>query len=105
MTSSASPQTLPDEIVVPTFSPLAGMAGKNKIFSPNSRIGALSLHPCSLSSGVFPSLPMSHLFIKYAANSTNQYNILASGGFLAPMRFSGAAFSVLAGNGALRTLR
>ena len=47
--------------------------------------------PCSLCSGVFPSLPMSDLF-RYAANSTSQHSILASGGSLAPMRCSSAAF-------------
>ena len=71
-----------DEFNIPTntlgwnrsshFPPLAGLAGMYRIFSPNSRIGVLSLRPCSLCSGVFPSLPMSHLFIKYAANPTNQ---------------------------------
>ena len=76
--------------------PFAGLAGIYRIISPNSRIGVLSLRPCSLSSGVLPSLPMSHLFIKYAANSTNQHSILASGGTLATMRCSSAAFSVLA---------
>ena len=78
------------------FPPLAGLAGMKRIFSPNSRIGVLSLRPCCLCNGVFPSLPMSHLFTKYAANSTNQHNILASGGTLAPVRCSSAAFSVLA---------
>ena len=54
------------------FPPLAGFAGMYRIFSPNPRMGVLSLPPCSLCSGVFPSLPMSHLFIRYAANSTNR---------------------------------
>ena len=66
------------------------------LLSPNSRIGVLSLRPCSLCSGVFPSLPTSHLFIRHTANSTNQHNMLASGGTLVPMRCSSAAFSVLA---------
>ena len=39
------------------FHPLAGLAGMYKIFSPNSRIGVLSLRPCSLCNGVFPLLP------------------------------------------------
>ena len=77
------------------FPPLAGLAGKCKIFSPNSRIVVLSFRPCSLCSGVFPSLPMSHLFTRYAAKSTSQHSILESGGTLAPMRCSSAVFSVL----------
>ena len=95
-----------DEFSIPTNSPgwnrgshfplLAGLAGMYKILSPNSRIGVLSFRPCSICSGVFPSLPMSHLFIRYAANSTSQHGILASGGILVPMRCSSAAFSVLA---------
>ena len=40
-----------------------------KIFSPNSRDGVLTHRPGSLSLGVFLSLPMSHVFIGYAANS------------------------------------
>ena len=44
--------------------PLAGLAGMYRIFFPSSRMGVLSLRPCSLCSGVFPSPPMSHLFIK-----------------------------------------
>ena len=82
-----------DEFTMPTntpgwnrgshFPPLSGLAGMYKIFSPNSRMGVLSLRPCSLCRGVFPSLPMSHLFIRYAATSTSQHNILASGGILA----------------------
>ena len=75
------------------FPPLAGLAGMKRIFSPNSRIGVLSLRPCSLCSGVFPSLPMSSLFIRYAANSTSQHSILASGGILVPMRCANAAFN------------
>ena len=55
----------------------------------------MSLRPCSLCGGVFPLLPMAHLFIRYAANSTSQQNTLVSGGTLAPMRCSSAAFSVL----------
>ena len=70
------------------FPPLAGLAGKCKIFSPNSRIVVLSFRPCSLCSGVLPSLPMSHLFTRNAAKSTSQHSILASGGTLAPMRCS-----------------
>ena len=93
MTSSAYQQTLMGGAAAPTF---LGLAGMYRIFSPNSRSGMLSLRPCSLCSGVFPFLPMSHLLIKYAANSTNQHNILASGGTLAPVRCSSAAFSVLA---------
>ena len=58
--------------------PLAGLAGIYKIFSPNSKIGVLSFRPCRLCGGVFPSLPISHLIIRYAANSTSQHGILAS---------------------------
>ena len=36
------------------FPPLVGLAGMYRIFSPNSRMGVLSLRPCSLCSGVFP---------------------------------------------------
>ena len=78
------------------FPPLAGLAGVCKIFSPNSRIGVLSFRPCSLCIGVFPSLPMSHLFVRYAADSTSQHSIHASGGTPVPMRCSSAAFSVVA---------
>ena len=59
------------------FLPLAGLAGMYRIFSSNSRISVLSLRPCILCSGVFPSLPMSHLFIKYAANSTSHLTQLS----------------------------
>ena len=41
-----------------------------QIFSPNSRIGLVSLRPRTLWNGVFPSLPISRLFIRYAANSS-----------------------------------
>ena len=68
-------QPLLDEYRTPTntpgwnrgshFPPLAGLSGMHKIFSPNAGIGVLSFRPCRLCSGVFPSLPMSHLFIKY----------------------------------------
>ena len=75
------------------FPPLARLAGTHKIFSPNSRVSVLSIRPCSLCSGVFPSLPMSHLFIKYAASSTSQHSILAPGGTLVPMRCSNAALA------------
>ena len=95
-----------DEFSIPTntpgwnrgshFHPVAGLAGMYRIFSQNSRMGVLFLRPCSLCSGVFPSLPMSHLFIRYAANSTNQHCIFASGGILVPVRCSNAAFNVLA---------
>ena len=78
------------------FPPLVVLAGVYRIFSPNAMIGMLSCRPCSLSSGVFPSLPMSHLFIRYAVNSTSQHNVLASGGTPVPIRCSNAAFSVLA---------
>ena len=87
-----------DEFSIPTntpgwnrgshFTPLAGLASMCRIFSPNSRIGVLSLRPCSLCSSVFPSLPMSLLFIRYAVISTSQHSILASGGILVPMRCS-----------------
>ena len=75
---------------------LAGLAGMNKIFPPNSRIGVLSFRPCTMCISLFPSLPMSHLFIKHAANSTSRRSILASGGNLVLMRCSSAVFSVLA---------
>ena len=65
-------------------------------FSPNSRIGELAFRPCSLCSGVFPSLPISHLFIKCGANSTSQHSILASSGTRVPVRCSSATSSVLA---------
>ena len=52
----------------------------------NSRIGVWTLRACGLCSGVLPSLPMSHLFIRYAANSTNQHRILASAGTLTLQR-------------------
>ena len=48
--------------------------------------------PCSLYSGVFPSLPMSHLFVRYAANSS-QHCILASGGTLVLKQCSSAALA------------
>ena len=35
------------------FPPLAGLAGMHRIFSPNSRIGVLSLRPCSLAAVSF----------------------------------------------------
>ena len=46
------------------FFPLAGLASMYRIFFPNSSMGVLSLRPCSLCSGVFASLPVSHLFIE-----------------------------------------
>ena len=108
--------TTTDEFSIPTntpgwnrgshFPPLAGLAGMHRIFSPNSRIGVLFLRPCRLCSGVFPSLPMSHLFIRYAANSTNQHNILTSGGTLVPCAMIQRSLQCpcLAGNEAHRTL-
>ena len=66
------------------FLPLAGLGGVYRIFSPNSRICVLSFRPCSLCSGAFPSVQMSHLFVKCATNSTSQHSILASGRTLAP---------------------
>ena len=93
-----------DELSIPTntpewnrgshFPPLAGLAGMYRIFSPTSSIRVLSPRPCSLCSGVFPSLPTSHLLIRYAANSTSQPSMLAWSGTLAPIRCSSAAFSV-----------
>ena len=59
--------------------PVAGLAGMYKIFSPKSRVGVLSSRPCSLCSGVFPSLPMSHLSIRYAANAMLQRSLQCSG--------------------------
>ena len=53
------------------FPPLAGLVSMCKIFSSNSKIGVLSLRTCSLCSSVSHSLPMSHLFVRYAANSTS----------------------------------
>ena len=78
------------------FPPLAGLAGMYKIFSRIPGSVCCLFRPCSLCSGVFPSLPMSHLFIRNAANSTSQQSILSSGGTLVPMRRPSAAFSVLA---------
>ena len=75
------------------FPPLAGLAGMYRIFFPNARKGVLSFRPCSLCSGVFPLLSMLYLNIKYAANSTSQHSILASG---VPIRCSSADSSVLA---------
>ena len=49
-------------------------------------VGTSLLRPCSPCSGDFPTLAMSHLFIRCAANSTSQHNILASSGTLVPMR-------------------
>ena len=76
------------------FPPLSGLAGMHRILCPNSRIGVLSLRLCSLCSGVFPSLPRSHLH--QVCRKLHQHNILASGGTLAPMRCFSGAFSVLA---------
>ena len=63
-----------DELSIPTntpewnrgshFPPLADLADMYRIFSPTSRIGVLSRRRCSLCSGVFPSLPTSHRFIR-----------------------------------------
>ena len=61
------------------FPPLAGLAGMHRILCPNSRIGVLSLRLCSLCSGVFPSLPRSHLFIRCAANSTSTISLRRAG--------------------------
>ena len=72
------------------FPPLAGLVGMYKVFSPNSGIGVLSFRRCRLWTSVFPSLPTSHLFIKYAANPASQHSILASGGRLVPLRCSSA---------------
>ena len=74
------------------FPPLAGLASMYRIFSPNSRTGVLFLRPCSLVCRRLPSLPMSHLFIRYAANSTSQHSIFESGGILTLIRCSNANF-------------
>ena len=88
----ACQQTLLGGTAASQFPPLVG-SWRACLQTPG--FGVLSLRPCSLCSCVFPSLPMSHLFTKYAANSTSQHNILASCGALAPMRCSSAAFSVM----------
>ena len=84
MTSSAFQPILQDRIVGPTFLLLLMWQARSKPSPPKSRAGVLSLRPCSLCVCVFPSLPMSHLFIWYAANSTSQDSILASGKTFTP---------------------
>ena len=64
------PTNTPGEDRGSDFPPLAGLASIHKIFSPNSRIDVLSLLPCSLRFGVFPSLPMSYLFMKNQSQVT-----------------------------------
>ena len=69
-----------DEFSIPTntpgwhrgshFPPLAGLGGMHRIFSPNSRMGVLSLRSCSLCSGVFPSMPMSPVHQQTPPTST-----------------------------------
>ena len=106
--------TSDDMFSIPTITPgwnlgshfpsLAGLAGVYKIFYPNSMIGVLSLRPCSLWSGVIPSLPIAHLFIRYAASSTSQQGILFSDGTLMPVRFARATFNGLAWQGTKPTV-
>ena len=84
MTSSVFQRMLQDRIVGPTVLLLRVWQAYSKPSPPKSRTGVLSLRPCSLCVCVFPSLPMSHLFIRHAANSTSHHSILASGKTFTP---------------------
>ena len=75
--------------------PLACLGASNETFSPNSLISIWSIRLCSLCSDIFPSVPMSHLFIRCAR--TSWHSILASGGPLcqcdAPTQLAGVLAS------------